>query len=365
MPSRKALSLLLVSVFLIPIISPSVAGEWSDDGWLTNLIGPERMENGDEFGCHGFEGIDTLEENWVIEACKEYLVSHTDSSRWGKDPISFGITGDYVDNQTALALVNSGFLITGDMIQNDPEGLAVFSRNGGSLEKNSANMELLESAEEDSLISIWWRARVDDIKVREDKELMAWLEEQDVWFTTWGEWYFHEISSENIEVNTQENKIIFSNPQSSNSWDVPGSITLEIDGNIIEVNDGQGEQFPDLSITERKLKHGWRTYENGALFTIMPGSSVEVTIDDMPDEFSYSPLSTFNDLHHAITVVGHHTTNLFQWSSDYQESILTFTWLVERPSIEDINWSLPIIALSVLIAVPVIVKRIVEMDDLE
>ena len=131
MPSRKALSLILASVFLIPIISPSVAGEWSDDGWLTNLIGPERMENGDEFGCHGFEDVDTLEENWVIEACKEYLVSHTDSSRWGQDPISFGITGDYVDNQTALALVNSGFLITGDMIQNSPEGLVVFSRNGG------------------------------------------------------------------------------------------------------------------------------------------------------------------------------------------------------------------------------------------
>ena len=57
-------------------------------------------------------------------------------------------------------------------------------------------MELLESAEEDSLVSIWWRARVDDIKVREDKDLMTWLEEQDVWFTTWGEWYFHEISSD-------------------------------------------------------------------------------------------------------------------------------------------------------------------------
>ena len=140
---------------------------------------------------------------------------------------------------------------------------------------------------------------------------------------------------------------------------------MEIDGDIIEVNDDQGEQFPDLSITDRKLKHGWRTYENGALFTIMPGSYVEITIDDMPDEFSYSPLPTFNGLHHAITVVGHHTTNLFQWSSDYQESILTFTWLVERPSIEEINWGLPIIALSVLIAVPVIVKRIVEMDDLE
>ena len=365
MPSRKAVSLILASVFLIPIISPSVAGEWSDDGWLTNLIGPERLENGDEFGCHGFEGIDTSQENWVIEACREYLVSHTNSSRWGKYPISFGITDDYVDNQTALSLMDSGFLIVGDMIQTVPEGLLSLSRNGGSLEKNSANIELLESAEEDSIVSIWWRARIDDIKVREDKDLMSWLEEQDVWFTTWGEWYFHEISSKNIEIFAQDDKIIISNPESTNAWNVPGSVNLEIDGNIIEVYDNEGEQFPDFGIDERKLMDGWRTHENGALFTIMPGSSVEVTIDNMPDEFSYSPLSTFNDLHHAVTIVGHHTTNLFQWSSDFQKSILTFTWLVERPSVEEINWKLPIIALSVLIAVPVVIKRILRMEELE
>ena len=363
MPSRKSLSLALASLFLIPILSPSVAGEWTDDGWLTNLIGPERMENGDEFGCHGFQGIDTIEENWVIDACKDYLVSHTDSSRWGKNPVSFGIVGDFIDNQTANSLVNSGFLITGDMIDTPLEGLRSFPRNGGSIEKNSANMELLESAEEDSLVSIWWRARVDDIKVREDKSLISWLEDQEVWFTTWGEWYFHEISSSRIEVKVEGNKIIISNPTSSGEWNVPGSVSVEIDGNILEVYNDKGEQFPDISSTERKLKQGWRTHEYGAFFTVMPGTTVEVTIDKNNDNVSYSPLDTFNNLHHAVTIVGHHTTNLFHWSSDFQESILTFTWLVERPSEEELNWSLPIIALSVLIAVPIVVKKIVEMDD--
>ena len=363
MPAHKSLSLALASLFLIPILSPSVAGEWTDDGWLTNLIGPERMENGDEFGCHGFQGIDTIEENWVIDACKDYLVSHTDSSRWGKNPVSFGIVGDSIDNQTTNSLVNSGFLITGDMIDTPLEGLRSFPRNGGSIEKNSANMGLLESAEEDSLVSIWWRARVDDIKVREDKSLISWLEDQEVWFTTWGEWYFHEISSSRIEVKVEGNKIIISNPTSSGEWNVPGSVSVEIDGNILEVYNDKGEQFPDISSTERKLKQGWRTHEYGAFFTVMPGTSVEVTIDKNNDNVSYSPLDTFNNLHHAVTIVGHHTTNLFHWSSDFQESILTFTWLVERPSEEELNWSLPIIALSVLIAVPIVVKKIVEMDD--
>ena len=72
---------------------------------------------------------------------------------------------------------------------------------------------------------------------------------------------------------------------------------------------------------------------------------------------------TFNDLHHAVTIVGHHTTNLFQWSSDFQDSELTFTWLIERPSEEPINWALPVIALGVLAAVPIAIWKIVEMDN--
>ena len=38
--------------------SPAVVAEWEDDNWLRNIIGPERLELGDEFGCHGFEGVD-------------------------------------------------------------------------------------------------------------------------------------------------------------------------------------------------------------------------------------------------------------------------------------------------------------------
>ncbi len=363
MRSRITLSLVLASVLLIPILSPTVAGEWGDDGWLTNLIGPERMENGDEFGCHGFEGVDTIEENWVIEACREYLVDHTDSSRWGKNPVSFGINGDHIDESTASSLLSSGFMIVGDMIENTPDGLTPYNRNGGSMEKNSANTQLLESAEEDTLVSIWWRARVDDIKVREDKNLISWIEDQEVWFTTWGEWYFHEISSSGIKVDTEGNEIIISNPESSDPWKVPGSVNLQFDGNIIEASNDEGGQFPDLSSTERKLKEGWRTHDSGAIMTIKPGSSVHISLDENPENVTFSPLLTFNDLHHAVTIVGHHTTNLFHWSSDFQESILTFTWLVEVPSEEGINWKLPIIALSVLVAVPIIVKKIVEMDD--
>ena len=103
-----------------------------EDSWLVNIIGPERLENGDEFGCHGYEGILTSENNWVIEGCKDYLMDSTNASRWGMAPISFGIPGQTVDVFTSSQLLLSGFRIVGDMLDEAPEGLILAHRNGGA-----------------------------------------------------------------------------------------------------------------------------------------------------------------------------------------------------------------------------------------
>ncbi len=355
-------AIVLASILLVPISAPSVAGEWSDDGWLKNLIGPERIENGDEFGCHGFEGVSTIEENWVIEDCKNYLTGLSDSSRWGEDPVSFGIPGRVVDETTSQSLLDSGFVIVGDMITEAPEELEVYSRNGGSLEKNSANLGLLESAEQDTLVSIWWRARIDDLKLREDKDVISWLEGQEVWLTTWGEWYFHQQSSSAIEANIEGQSIIVSLDSGDSQWAVPGSIHLHFNGTVSEVMYESGAEVPEMGEGDRKLNEGWRETDSGVILTILPGSTISILLETVTDSVSSYPLVTFNDLHHAVTIVGHHTTNLFQWSSDFQESELTFTWLIERPSEDPINWALPVIALGVLAAVPIAIRKIVEMD---
>jgi hypothetical protein len=74
------------------------------------------------------------------------------------------------------------------------------------------------------------------------------------------------------------------------------------------------------------------------------------------------PLTTFNGLHHAVTVTGHHTTNLFHWSSDFVDSQLVFTWLIERPAEIEMNWPLLVIAASVLVAAPVTIRWLVNRD---
>ena len=354
-----ALSLGLI--LLSPIVAPSAVGEWGTDTWLTNVIGPERLEHGDEFGCHGFEGVDTIEENWVISGCRDYLAGLTDSSKWGSDPVSFGIEAEVLDQDTVDSLVDSGFVIVGDSLEEVPDGLVSMVRNGGSLEKGVADIELLESAEADSLVSVYWRARVGDFRVRDDAEVISWLEDQQVWFTTWGEWHFHGISGRSTSV-ISDGSVLTSTSLPSERWNVPGTIMLQFEQDVVSVSDSNGAKIPQIPLDLRDLSIGWRPTETGMFLTQAPGTNITIELDGSADTIETTPMSTFNGLHHGVTIVGHHTSNLFRWTQDFPESILSFTWLVERPEKEGISWIIPAFAVSMIIAVPASIYFLVKKD---
>jgi len=363
----RRLTTLIVSVLLcLPLLAPTVSGDWGSDTWLSSVIATERLESGDEFGCHGFEGVETTEENWVIDSCKVYLEGHINASRWGVAPISFGINAPIVDAQTGNALINSGFQIVGDLVVEAPEGLSIAVRNGASLEKGVADKSLIESAEEDSLISIHWRARIEDLRVREDKDFISWLEEQQVWFTTWGEWHHHRASGISTSAVLDGSTIsIQSSSHSSgmNTWVVPGTVFVEFDSPVISVSDSGGQGIPELTGDERKLSVGWRPVEGGIIVTQLPQTTVIVELNGSTEQVETTPLATFNDLNYSVTIVGHHTTNLFQWTQDFSETDLTFTWLIERPSDESVGWKLPLFAVSMLIAVPLSIVYLLRSDQ--
>ena len=354
----------MVALLTIATTAPTVVAEWEEDGWLSNIIGPERLAHGDEFGCHGYEGVDTTEELWVIEACRDYIVEFTNASRWGSDPISFGVTDQQLDDITAAALVEAGFEIVGDLLTEVPEGLTAMTRNGGSLEQGIADRELLESIEANTLVSIYWEARKDDLKLREDGEVISWLEQQDVWFTTWGEWHHHRLSGNEVVV-TVEGSTITATLSNQSSWSVPGTVRIQFDTGVRRVTDSSGSDLTAIEVDQRNLLAGWSEIADGMLLTIEPGTTVLIELEGEPNSTLSTPQVTFNGLHHAVTVVGHHTTNLFQWSSDFQESDLVFTWLIERPAEIEMNWALPVIAAAVLIAVPVSINYLVKRDQRE
>jgi len=360
--ARKPIGACLVAMLLLPMLSPSVVGEWETDNWLSNVIGPERLALGDEFGCHGYEGLDINEEPWTIGACRDYLNNLTEASRWGPTPISFGLSGLELKPDTTNALIDAGFEIVGDGSISGSDRLAFFEGNGGTLEKTLSDQSLLDSAEQNSMVSIQWMARIHDLKVREDKGLISWLEQQNVWFTTWGEWHHHSLAGQRIDVS-MENSTISASLDDSGSWSVPGSIMLGFDETILSVKDGTST-FPELEPGMRHLQLGWRPLPGGVLLTLSPGQLVTIELSNEIGVLNETPLSTFNGLHHSVTVVGHHTTNLFYWSSNFQNSELRFTWLVERPSFEEVGWLIPVFAIGVVIAVPIAVRHLVNKDEL-
>ncbi len=123
--------------------------------------------------------------------------------------------------------------------------------------------------------------------------------------------------------------------------------------------------FPNLDPGMRHLQVGWRPLPGGILLTLSPGQIVTIELSDGIGALIETPQSTFNGLHHSVTVVGHHTTNLFYWSSDFQNSDLRFTWLVERPSSEEVGWLIPVLAIGVVIAVPIAVRYLVNKDEVD
>jgi hypothetical protein len=362
----KLQTLLVSSLLLIPILAPSVAGEWGTDTWLSSVIAEERIASGDEFGCQGYEGIVTADEPWVISACKEYLEGQTNASKWGHSPISFGIDSNVINEELGDALKNSGFQIVGDLVDEAPEGLSIATRNGASLEKGVADKNLIEGAEDDSLVSIHWRARIGDLRVREDKEVISWIEEQEVWFTTWGEWYNHRESGKSTMSFVNDSTItITSSPQHAgvDTWAVPGSVKVAFESTVVEVTDAYGNPFPLLTGSERKLVVGWRQVDGGIIVTQNPHSQIIVELENISDNVDITPLSTFNNHDYSITIVGHHTSNLFRWTQDFSGTELTFTWLIERPTEEAVGWKLPLFAISMLIAVPLSIVFLLRNDQ--
>ena len=108
---------------------------------------------------------------------------------------------------------------------------------------------------------------------------------------------------------------------------------------------------------------GIRPVEGGAFVTVAPGVSVDFIFESENVSVTHTPQSTFNGLHHSVSVVGHHVTNLHDWTSDFHNSPIRFTWLIERPASLEVDWRLPIFAVAVLIATPIAIKWVVARDQ--
>lgn len=345
-------------MMLSSVTSLPVQAEYRDDTWLRNVIGPELLTLGDEFGCQGLENANPDEDSDSVSACLQYLTSRINASRWGQNPISFGTPEGEISENLAETLVEEGFKIIGDMSHSDDPRLRVITRNGGSIESGLADRSLIEDSEPGKLVSLYWIARIDDLNIRRDKDVVDWLSEQTYWFTTWGEWVTHEESSLRITVRSVNGSTEISNPENL-GWTTPGTVKITglVDRPGMDWSDGG---YAPLNPDEIRLRGGYR-YSNGTLIITIPqGESVTlegIQVDDIEVE-----ATLFNDLEKGIAIAGHHTTNMREWSQDFRDTPLRFTWLIERAEVPEKTLFLPLLALSVLIATPLAIRWVLIRD---
>ena len=236
-------AIFMLSVLLLALAMPGAVA-WRADGWLTQeVIGGERLALGDEFGCHGIPGKDVRTDIDVIAECKDYLTSQINASKWGAQPLSFGMPDSPIDSSLSNALIDAGFHIVGDLHSAEQvSGLWAIERSGGSLEQNVASSTEIEQAiEENGYVSLYWEAQIEDLNVRRDRDVLAWIESQDYWFTTWGEWYSSTHSATETE-RTNQSITLEGTASLSGGWDVPGTTHISITGgqisSIERIDDG-------------------------------------------------------------------------------------------------------------------------------
>ena len=115
MLTRRVVALTLFGLLILPLCAP-VAAEWEEDSWLTVIIGPERLELGDEFGCHGMAGSEITVYELEISECRDYLTERINSSKWAVNPISLGIDSDRLDEIDSGAIIAAGFAVVDQQI---------------------------------------------------------------------------------------------------------------------------------------------------------------------------------------------------------------------------------------------------------
>ena len=357
-------AIFMLSVLLLSMFMPNAVA-WRADGWLIqDVVGGERLALGDEFGCHGMPDKNVEQDISVIEECKDYLTSQINASKWGAQPLSFGIPMEAVDALTQNTLHDAGFRIVGDQAGGDTDGhLWSIERNAGSLEQNVASSTMIQEAiEQDGYASVYWIAEIADLNVRRDRGVVEWIGNQDYWFTTWGEWYSSSHMAIEVE-RTEESVTLKGSSGATGGWDTPGNTLVTITGGEISdverIDEGTIDQ---LTLDDNHLKVGYRILNGtGVTLSIPSEALVRITWEGVEAEIQITQ-GTFNDFPPFIAV-GHHTTDLFEWSSPFRESPIRFTWLIEpQPEVEP-SWSLLMIAVLVVISVPVAVRKTLAHDE--
>ena len=373
----RSLTILVIFLLFSIIFSPSTVAQsnWQEDGWLKTSLAQERLDNGDEFGCYGMEGLSWKADPGAVAAeCREYIEQRVTANRWGENPISTFTPNSLSQNQHQIISEN-GFEVHGDNTNledtawhssNDTpiDMLDWFNlgRRGGSLEQIvGSKQQVKDAVDEGGLVNLYWIGRVDDATIRHDKDIEQYIsDEAEAWLTTWGQaWSYwsaskcyqidHSITPTGQDYILSFESMITEQCSSINPirWNVPLTWAIDVkDSQILSVIDSNGEMenISQLRHTSEGFSHNETQYLH---LSVVNGNRVNVTLSG--NEYEIVGITEFwNNFSAAITIAAHETTDLFKWSKRFvDQENLVFTWLViPRPAESQSPW-IPFVALTV------------------
>lgn len=405
---NRAISIVIFCVLFAPLFLPFVgaSSEWKEDGWLDAdwFTKDGRIAAGDELGCQGMPtlNLELMPRTTALE-CKKYLSERTNASRWGSNPLSFGIDlneNPNFNSEDHQALHLEGFAVHGldtnfentvwhnatDFPKNNSDWWNLGS--SGSLEQKITPLdEIIELADQGAMVNLQWQAQIADLKVRTNGELVSWLESQNAWYTAWGEAYSYEYHRMNDDfklfnsTHKEWNVVNEGSLIETVAWDVPITRGVDIRNNSVKSITVDGYDLKELSIINKTLEQGWRQDEGILWITLQSGQNATIVMENESEidlfgfdvcdpgvNFDFEDCALlvkpryFNNHSWALTISGHHTIDLFKWSMKFDESPLVFTWLVEPQEVKDFNWALIVIAATAGIGAVTYTRHLIRKD---
>ena len=386
----------LLTIFLLCslIYSPKVIAEskWEEDGWLKTSLAQERLNNGDEFGCYGMQGLSWQSDPGAVALeCRGYIEDRLIANKWGDNPISTFTPNGLTQTQHEQ-ISKQGFMIHGDNTGTQTTAWHSASdkpldmwdwynlgRRGGSLEQIIGSKDQVESAvNEGGLVNLYWIGRVDDATIRHDKDIEEYIsEDADAWLTTWGQvWSYWATTrcyqiDHSISMNDGNYVLSFESLVTEECtnliperWNIPVTWIININYSDVISVFSESEILEDIT-EDRHTKEGYTHVEGQYLhLSVINGNRVEITMNQ--SEYDILGISEFWNNHSAaITIAAHETTDLFKWSKRFvDQEDLVFTWLVQpRPVDGDSDW-IPYVAFSVGIGVIITMLLVLKREGL-
>ena len=386
----------LLTIFLLCslIYSPKVIAEskWEEDGWLKTSLAQERLNNGDEFGCYGMQGLSWQSDPGAVALeCRGYIEDRLIANKWGVNPISTFTPNGLTQTQHEQ-ISKQGFMIHGDNTGTQTTAWHSASdkpldmwdwynlgRRGGSLEQIIGSKDQVESAvNEGGLVNLYWIGRVDDATIRHDKDIEEYIsEDADAWLTTWGQvWSYWATTrcyqiDHSISMNDGNYVLSFESLVTEECtnliperWNIPVTWIININYSDVISVFSESEILEDIT-EDRHTKEGYTHLEGQYLhLSVINGNRVEITMNQ--SEYDILGISEFWNNHSAaITIAAHETTDLFKWSKRFvDQEDLVFTWLVQpRPVDGDSDW-IPYVAFSVGIGVIITMLLVLKREGL-